>query len=163
MARFKGTRSDDSFRGGSGRDDFKGHGGNDWVWGGSGNDRMIGGTGNDHLEGESGHDRMFGGAGRDELRGGRGNDVLNGGQGNDDLGGGRGADTFVFERSFGRDRIKDFAKGQDHIDLRSVGVTSFDEVNIAYTKKGAVITTDEGTIVLHNYEGRPLEQGDFVF
>jgi Ca2+-binding RTX toxin-like protein len=181
MARFKGTRGDDSVRGGSGRDDFKGHGGNDrfwgglgddsfdcgvgsdWAWGGSGDDRMVGGAGNDHLEGERGNDWLFGGAGRDELRGGHGADLINGGQGNDDLGGGKGTDTFVFDRSFGRDRIKDFSKGQDVIDLRNAGVTAFEQITITYgKKKGAVITTDEGTIVLHNYKGQPLEKGDFL-
>lgn len=65
------------------------------------------------MRGGDGADRLYGGAGRDRIFGGAGVDLIVGGRGNDWLSGGTGQDSFVFDTGFGKDRIKDFALGQD--------------------------------------------------
>jgi Ca2+-binding RTX toxin-like protein len=46
--------------------------------------------------------------------------VLNGGAGHDNLSGGAGADLFVFSAGSGRDAIKSFVVGVDHLVLDGV-------------------------------------------
>lgn len=101
MARFKGTRNDDTLigtdgrdcmRGGRGDDELYGGGGSDWLFGGRDDDILAGGDGNDALFGGRGGDELFGGDGHDWLKGGRGDDWLEGGNGNDWLFGGSGND-----------------------------------------------------------------------
>ena len=62
---------------------------------------------------------MTGNAGANTLSGGGGNDRLSGGGGADLLVGGAGADIFVFASASGahRDRIQDFTRGEDRIQL----------------------------------------------
>ncbi len=99
-----------------------------------GNDRLTGRWAADVLDGGAGHDRLAGGLGADTLRGGLGNDLLWGGTGQDELVGGRGADRmwggwgadrFIFlsdtlqDRGV-TDRIEDFTRGSDLIDLRQI-------------------------------------------
>lgn len=90
------------------RDPFTGTGGNDTI---------SGGVGNETLRGLGGDDALSGGAGKD---------VLIGGGGKDRLTGGSGADVFRFETAedsavgTGRDRIQDFARGIDKIDLSGI-------------------------------------------
>ncbi len=55
-----------------------------------------------------------GGSGDDWIRGNAGDNLLDGGMGRDKLIGGKGADIFVFGAT---DQIKDFATGEDMIDL----------------------------------------------
>jgi Ca2+-binding RTX toxin-like protein len=57
---------------------------------------------------------LFSQASKQSLQGGTGNDVLIGGP-NDTLTGGLGSDTFVFNRNFGKETIKDFNVNQDVI------------------------------------------------
>jgi Ca2+-binding RTX toxin-like protein len=84
------------------------------VLGGGGGDTLTGGQADDDLRGDSGDDLV---------RGGAGDDTLAGGTGRDTLAGGSGADVFLYltaaEIGTGnkRDRIEDFAAGQDMIDL----------------------------------------------
>lgn len=111
--------------------------GADLLWGGSGDDTLYG---DGYAPGVSGNGqgptRYIGGD--DTLRGGRGDDWLSGGHGADVLVGGRGADVFSFgshvpydavvvtpdvfvlDTGVGegaRDVIRDFAQGEDRIDL----------------------------------------------
>ncbi|MFM7408756.1 MAG: calcium-binding protein [Cuspidothrix sp.] len=92
---------------------------NDSITGGNGSDDLFGGLGNDSLQGGGDNDRLFGEQGDDRLLGGRGNDTLYGGSGND---------IFVFETGINStfaqdlDVVADFVKGQDKIDLRTVGI-----------------------------------------
>ncbi|MFC3914699.1 VCBS domain-containing protein [Pseudaeromonas sharmana] len=82
--------------------------------GGAGNDILIGGAGDDTLNGDAGDDQLSGGAGNDTLRGGLGADILTGGD---------GADIFKFmtaDKDAHVDTIKDFAIGQDKLDLSDV-------------------------------------------
>lgn len=110
-----GNAANNYLSGGSGDDRIFGYGGNDTLLGGTGKDRMDGGSGRDKLDGGTGNDKLFGGSG---------NDTLIGGAGHDKLGGGAGRDTFLFRaigdstaKSEGRDKIADFTRGQDKVDL----------------------------------------------
>lgn len=96
---------------GGGRDVFIGTGG--------GAVEVDGGAGRDLIVGSDGADHLVGGRGRDKVHGGDGDDILVGCYGKDVLDGGEGADTFVFLRSgkANADRIKDFAVGEDLIQL----------------------------------------------
>ncbi|MDQ7775028.1 MAG: calcium-binding protein [Paracoccus aminovorans] len=101
------------------------HFGNDTLFGAGGNDTLDGGGDQDLLYGQHGNDLLLGRGGADRLFGGLGNDTLDGGHGVDLLAGGAGADVFVFATgSTGkgglRDRISDFQRGIDDLDLRGI-------------------------------------------
>jgi len=176
----RGRGGKDAIDGGNGADTIKGNRGADVLSGGRGADRILGGgendkiTGNagaDTLIGGSGNDRILGNAGRDNLSGGRGDDVLKGGGGRDMLTGGAGADTFVFtslaqSRNNKVDRITDFNRGSDQIDVSSIDAVSsrggnqtFDFIGTsAFNAAGQIrITSDGGDIVVQadvNGDGR---------
>jgi len=103
--------------GGNGHDTVLGGAGADVLRGDAGNDLINGGGGSDRLNGNGGKDELIGGAGGDRLFGDAGNDVLEGGSGNDQLFGGTGADVFGFGRGDGIDRVRDFGRGRDTIEL----------------------------------------------
>lgn len=114
--------------------------GKDVLRGGAGNDSLYGYDGADTLYGENDNDTLYGGAGADILYGGSGNDVLVGGSGKDTLYGGAGSDRFVFEAlaesgttSALRDTIKDFARGQDRIDLSAIDANTGTAGDDAFT------------------------------
>jgi serralysin len=101
------------------------------VSGGAGEDRLAnienlaGSVFGDRFTGTARANRLDGRDGDDTLSGGEGADVLIGGAGADDLRGGGGADRFVFGATSHsapttRDRILDFTRGQDKIDLRAI-------------------------------------------
>jgi len=97
----------------------------DWLWGGNGNDELHGGAGADALHGENGNDLLFGDGGDDLLEGGTGNDSLVGGAGVDVMVGGSGNDAFKFVEASDSprmfpDRISDFKRGADQIDLSAI-------------------------------------------
>jgi serralysin len=88
-------------------------------------DGLFGNSGANTIKGGGGDDRLSGQSGNDVLSGRTGNDTLVGSSGKDVLSGGGGADTFVFasvshSRGSYIDTIKDFGRGSDHIDLRSI-------------------------------------------
>lgn len=82
-------------------------------------DEITGYAGADTLRGLGGRDQLDGRGGDDLLLGGAGRDTLIGGAGADTLRGGAGEDVFRFQAwtDFGGDRITDFTRGQDRIDL----------------------------------------------
>lgn len=121
----RGNGGSDSMVGGSGNDALWGGGGADSMNGGSGNDTLGGGAGNDSITGATGNDTIYGGAGTDTLNGGSGNDVIYSGTGNDNIIGGSGDDTFAFAAGDGQDVITDFGTNDDQLDLSSVGITTF--------------------------------------
>ncbi len=101
----------------------------------AGND-IDGGGGNDILSRRRGSDTLIGGDGADTIRGGGGYDDLIGGAGADVLYGGRGRDVFVYEdigdsTKWVRDRIVDFERGRDIIDL-----TDLVEGTVTWLAKG---------------------------
>ena len=113
----QGGAGNDTLEGNFGRDLLEGGDGNDLLLGGQGADTLEGGAGNDTLRGGSGHDLLLGGDGDDRLEGNAGSDTLDGGAGDDVLRGGIGADTFVFRSGYGNDRIVDFQRGIDTIEI----------------------------------------------
>ncbi|MEI6096850.1 MAG: M10 family metallopeptidase C-terminal domain-containing protein, partial [Alphaproteobacteria bacterium] len=99
-----------------------------------------------HLMGLGGKDTLRGGNGDDWLQGGKGGDVLQGGAGDDRMAGGGGADMFVFTAAdSGRDVIRDFAAGQDHLDL-----SGFDGVVVSLRRGNTVIMAGDLTVILHD-------------
>jgi Ca2+-binding RTX toxin-like protein len=118
---------------------------------------------------------LDGGAGADLLDGRGGNDVLIGGLGKDQLAGRAGSDTFVFrsvdEIGLGTlgsvntyDRIIDFTRGSDKIDLSQIdaiaGTSANDAFSFigsgAFTKKAGELrysTTSSGTVVSGDVNG----------
>ena len=123
--------------GGSGADLLTGNAGTNRLRGGDGADVLSGLAGADALLGQNGADQLLGGDGDDWLFGGTGKDVLDGGAGNDRLlgsidadrlTGGAGDDAFVFEdfedfipvTGSALDRITDFVRGDDVIDLSGI-------------------------------------------
>ena len=81
--------------------------GNDNIITGRGDDIINGNDGYDTISSGSGNDILIGGNGNDILYGEFGNDTLNGGYGDDILEGAYGDDTYIFEKGFGKDTIKD--------------------------------------------------------
>ncbi len=120
------------------------HTGNDKLVGGLGDDAMWGFDGNDVLQGDGGNDKLSGGSGKDNLQGGAGNDTLVGGSGIDVLSGGAGRDVFVYEvaeeasvaagtlRLTALERITDFVRGQDRIDLSGIDANALTEGDDAF-------------------------------
>ncbi|OFW80269.1 MAG: hypothetical protein A2887_06025 [Alphaproteobacteria bacterium RIFCSPLOWO2_01_FULL_40_26] len=103
--------------------------GNDILWGNDGNDTINGDTGNDHIVGGRGDDILSGGDGNDTIKGYDGNDLLIGGKGADVMIGGAGNDQFIFtdlthSTNSETDFILDFIRGEDQINLSSLGFDS---------------------------------------
>jgi serralysin len=113
-----GGAGNDKLSGGNNVDTLSGGAGVDTLDGGNGADTLDGGDDNDTLDGGNDNDTLIGGAGNDKLSGGNGIDTLTGGVGNDTLSGGNARDHFVFNFGDGQDRITDFKKNTDLIDLR---------------------------------------------
>jgi Ca2+-binding RTX toxin-like protein len=99
----------------------------------------------------------------DKLLGDAGANSLDGHLGNDLLTGRGGADAFVFsQRGFGRDTITDFTSGEDHLDLRALGL-DWSQVAIASNSAGAVVSCAGGEIWLSGVSASLLTQDDFLF
>lgn len=155
-----GDIGNDTLRGGKFVDKIQGGAGYDYLAGGKGNDKIWGGSENDVVNGQRGHDTLKGDAGNDEIRGEAGNDKLFGGS---------GADVFYFHTANeGRDVIKDWEDGQDHI-LLNYGITNTakflkdavsihgDDVEIDLSYAGA-----KGIITIEDAAGQ-IDAGDFYF
>lgn len=128
-----GGAGDDTIYGGDGNDDIVGANGNDSLYGDAGADTIDGGNGadlirggadDDVIHGGNDNDRLYGDEGADSINGGSGNDLIDGGAGDDILIGGAGSDIFLFSGLGGDDRIVDFRKGQDKIDLADIDANS---------------------------------------
>jgi len=89
---------------------LQGTAGNDVLLAYAAGSVVNGNDGNDYLYGNNGTDTLNGGTGNDFLFGRTGDDVLHGGAGNDYLQGDGGNDTYLFERSSGRDTIYNYDK-----------------------------------------------------
>lgn len=141
------------------------------VISGDGADKLTGNTLANILHGMRGNDALYGLSHNDILSGGAGNDVITGGTGKDTLTGGTGLDDFDFnalsetgKTAGSRDRITDFAHGQDDIDLRTIdanakisgnqsfkfiGKAAFHKVagELHYVRVNATGTVNDKTIV----------------
>jgi hypothetical protein len=143
---------DDVVDGGSGDDVIRGGLGSDVLAGGAGDDRISGGTGDDVISASSGDDAVRAGAGDDvidagggddEIRAGSGDDVVDGGAGDDLLRGGSGNDVFRFGPGSGEDRILDFDKASDRLDL-----TAFTDYQLSQVGDDTIVAYAGGQITL---------------
>ncbi len=131
------------------------------------------------MYGDNGDDQLFGGRGDDVLTGGAGNDVMKGGPGEDILVadgdymdilyGGPDKDRFQFFPSdLGGGIIRDFANGEDVIDLSGFsGISSMSDLdivsfgnNVRIELEGADYLT---TIILPDFNSSNLDNSDFMF
>jgi serralysin len=99
---------------------------------------LTGTSGSNKLYGGDGNDKLYGKAGSDVLKSGGGNDKLVGGIGKDVLYGNSGADVFDFDsikdsRGSYIDTIKDFQRGGDRIDLRTIDASTKVSGNQAFS------------------------------
>lgn len=156
-----GGPGDDVIRAGSGDDVADGGTGDDVIRGGAGNDVLAGGAGDDRISGDTGDDVIRGGSGDDSIRAGRGDDVIEGGGGNDViragsgddvivggagddlLSGGSGNDVFRFAIGSGEDRILDFDKDSDRLDL-----TAFHGYQLSQAGDDTIVAYAGGQITL---------------
>ena len=124
-----GAGGNDTLRGGQGNDDLRGGDDDDLIIGNSGDDEIDAGNGADTVFGGVGNDEILGGFGNDLIAGGAGDDTILSGRAQDTISGGGGADTFVFEDALdagsgsSADRIDNFVRGVDVIDLIALGST----------------------------------------
>jgi serralysin len=130
-------------------------------------DPMQGTSGNDTLNGGTGTQTLRGLAGDDMLNGGSGNDVLIGGVGKDRLTGGSGSDVFLFESigdspaDLGRDRITDFQRGMDKIELSALDANSAVGGDQAFTFIGTgAFTGKAGELHQIKLNGLTVIEGD---
>lgn len=138
-----GGSGDDTIRAGSGDDVVAGGAGDDRISGGPGDDVIRGGSGDDSIRAGSGDDVIEGGGGNDVIRAGAGDDVIVGGAGDDVLHGGSGNDVFRFTAGSGEDRILDFDKSSDRLDL-----TAFHGYQLSQVGDDTIVAYDGGQIRL---------------
>ena len=178
--RLVGNAGANKLSGGAGADTILGAAGADRLWGGADGDVMTGGGGRDVLAGQggadalsggNGRDRLAGGAGRDDLSGGRGRDKLIGGGGADDLSGGQGADLLIggggadifrFAEGDGADRIADFDRSRDLIDLSQLDAV-FASLDLRDTAHGARIMADGLSILVTGVDVADIAADQFIF
>lgn len=159
---FGGSENDWLF-GQSGDDILIGDGGNDLIGGGQGDDYLLGGEGRDSVWGDEGQDILNGGIAKDVVFGGVGDDRLDGGADDDFLIGGQGNDQFVYRLGSGRDKIIDFNKGDDRIDLTSFGF-SFADFTSSVSLNGNIINFGDGnTLQLICTDVLSLSESNFIF
>jgi hypothetical protein len=141
------------------------------IWGGNTDDLVKGtgdanvihgGDGDDRILGRKGDDIITGDAGGDRLKGDNGDDVLIGGAGNDKLIGGRGADHFTFDDiAMGRDKILDFGRGKDVIDLSALDARDHTSDDDGFTFIGrARFSGDAGELRYGVKGGDAIVRGD---
>jgi Ca2+-binding RTX toxin-like protein len=106
---------------------------------------------------------LIGSEGKNTLIGNGGDDFLNGGLGNDTLFGGTGADFFIFTgANFGKDIVKDFEDGSDHVQIANA--VDFAALTIAGNDTTAVTVTFAGqTVTLNAATAIHLTADDFIF
>jgi Ca2+-binding RTX toxin-like protein len=101
-------------------------------------ENATGGGAADRILGSGAANLLVGNGGGDRIDGGRGGDALDGGLGSDRLFGGKGADRFVFDslgdsaKGSARDRIGDFERKVDEIDLSGIDADAVRKGNQAF-------------------------------
>jgi Ca2+-binding RTX toxin-like protein len=132
------------------------------IYGSIYDDVLVGDAGDNDLIGLGGNDQIIGTNGDDRLYGNEGDDRLTGGRDDDDLFGGDGNDTFVFGANSGSDRIYGFEDGNDIIEFQS-GPGSINELTITFDGTNSLITYDNRSIELIDFDATALTAADFVF
>lgn len=101
------------------------------------------------------------------LKGNIGDNVLSGLEGYDLLTGGAGADVFVFRTGGATDRVTDFGRGADRIDLSAFeDIKGFGDLvknHIEVMGKDVVFHLGADSIVLENTDVSDLSRSDFLF
>jgi Ca2+-binding RTX toxin-like protein len=103
--------------------------------------------------------------GGDTVDAGSGDDILMAGRGTDVLAGGSGSDMFVWtETGLGADRLLDFERGEDLLDLRPLfQAIGYDGFNPVRDHRLALVERSEGTLVSIDADGAgALEPEDLV-
>ncbi|WKB50836.1 calcium-binding protein [Eleftheria terrae] len=85
-------------------------------------DQVEGGDAQNVIKGKQGNDTLKGGGGADQLYGDENDDLLDGGAENDLLYGGTGFDRYIFDGSFGNDKVSD-SDGQGALIVGNVTLT----------------------------------------
>lgn len=114
----------------------------------------------------SGNDTFAGGDRSDYFSGYGGRDVLDGKGGYDVLSGGAGGDTFVFATGYGHDRITDFGRGNDKIDLSDLaGISDFSDVkhHLETSHGDLMIKVHSDWLILEHTHRGQIHEGDFIF
>ncbi len=162
----EGTTAIDYMIGTTGGDTIRAWAGHDVIAGRNGNDLILGGIGNDWLVGNNGSDRLTGDAGNDTLKGDSGLDVLTGGAGKDTLTGGASRDIFDFNSksdslTSARDRITDFQRRVDDIDLSTIDANSRKGGNQAFKFIGeTAFTKTAGELHTREVGSKTYVEGD---
>ncbi|HMG48569.1 MAG TPA: pre-peptidase C-terminal domain-containing protein [Allosphingosinicella sp.] len=155
-----GGNGNDSLDGGNDNDTLTGGAGNDVLEGGNGIDTMNGGGDTDTLNGGNGNDVMNGGAGTDTLSGGNDNDSINGGAGNDLMSGGNGNDIFFFTEIGGADRIVDYNRGADKVNLSAIDAIAGGADNAFTFIGGGAFSNVAGQLRAYSSSGSYFVAGD---
>jgi Ca2+-binding RTX toxin-like protein len=98
-----------------------------------GNDHLVGQEVGIDMYGGNGNDLLVGSTSEDTIYGENGNDILIGGPGSDELWGGAGNDRFMYTHVGSTDRIRDFERGTDQIDVTGIDANTSAEGNQAFT------------------------------
>jgi len=164
--RITGTEDDDTLDGTTGAERIRGGGGNDTIRGdgpapgipgeGQGPPVLVGGD--DTLRGGDGDDWLSGGHGADVLVGGNGADVFSFGTRIPPNTLGESPDIFALDSGVGpgaRDVIRDFAQGEDKIDLSPLLTLKYRslDVNEAYEFIGDAAFSGTRAEVRYTVEG----------
>ncbi|KGG08429.1 SBBP repeat-containing protein [Prochlorococcus marinus] len=156
-----GGTSADKLYGGAGADQLYGDTGDDYLKGHSGDDILYGGEDDDYLRGGDDGDYLYGESGDDKLKGENGNDILTGGLGKDDLYGGSGNDVFKLTAGSGYDRIRDFKKGEDKVDIDGF---DFNSIRIVDTGKHSKIYNGSKDLlaIVYNEDDISLSENSYL-
>ena len=167
--RIRGSGSNESIRGGPGNDTLDGGGGFDRVRydisgvGGVDVD-LEAGTATGTWRGAYFSDTI---SNFEQVRGSDGNDTLRGSTRDEEFEGRRGHDTFVFGLRHGNDTIKDFADGEDRINLNELGVSEEEVLRAASPTSSGGTWIDlsshgGGTINLRGFSHGNLDGSDLL-
>ncbi|MDK3016303.1 calcium-binding protein [Pseudodonghicola flavimaris] len=116
----------------------------------------------ENLTGSNKADRLTGDEAGNLLNGRRGNDVLAGGAADDVLIGGGGSDRFIFGADGGTDRVRDYLRSADRLQIAD-HAGGFDTLTIGDQGEDLRIAYDGGVILLSGRAGLDLGAADFDF
>ncbi|MDH5798895.1 MAG: hypothetical protein OEZ19_10040, partial [Paracoccaceae bacterium] len=121
-------------------------------------EHLTGGSGDDALIGTPLDDLLMGAAGNDQINGMAGDDILSDGEGADRLTGGSGHDTFLLTPDLQVDRITDFERGIDLIDLsRYPLLHDASAIGVQSTSWGAILTLRDDVLEIYSADGLSLD------
>ncbi|WP_407493675.1 calcium-binding protein [Pseudooceanicola sp. MF1-13] len=124
---------------------------------------VIGAASGEALTGGAQNDLIWGNGGNDTLSGGDGDDVLSGGDGRDILTGGAGADTFIFDRDFMRDEVRDFELGVDRLDVSDWGrIYDASSLTVQERYDGAILQYQDQSLRLISHDGQRINAEDIT-